>query len=140
MPDQGTIDALLTSDAFSQNPYPVYDHLRKEKPLYWSNAVGAWLLTWHDDVQASLRDDIYTPGWCHVQHVVKEAPPLGRGGPVEVPGPESEDGREGAPGVAEDGGPARHGDVIATQRAIHGNVPDVHGCSCGVGDIKGFRR
>jgi len=45
MPDQGTNDALLTSDAFSQNPYPVYDQLRKEKPVYWSNAVGAWWLT-----------------------------------------------------------------------------------------------
>jgi len=33
MPDQGTNDALLTSDAFSQNPYPVYDQLRKEKPV-----------------------------------------------------------------------------------------------------------
>ena len=57
--------------------------------------------------------------------VLEEALPLGRDGPVDVLGSESEDGGEKAPGLAEDGEPARQGDVIPTHRAKHGNVPDV---------------
>jgi len=71
MPDQGKIDALLTSDAFSQNFYPVSDPLGEEAPVYWSNAFGAWLLTWYDDVQASLHDHECALGRCHVQHAVR---------------------------------------------------------------------
>jgi len=39
---------------------------------------------------------------------------------MEALRPEFDDGGEEAPGLAEDGGPARHGGVIPTQRVIHG--------------------
>ena len=46
----------LTTAAFYTDPYPLYDQLRAEQPVYWSDAVGAWLLTRYDDVTTTLRD------------------------------------------------------------------------------------
>jgi cytochrome P450 len=53
---QNLLDDLLTSPAFVADPYPVYDRLRAEAPVYRSEAVGAWLLTRYDDVAATLKD------------------------------------------------------------------------------------
>ncbi len=50
------IERHLTSPAFFANPYPLYDQLRAEAPVYWSEALGGWLLTRYDDIQATLRD------------------------------------------------------------------------------------
>ncbi|MDP9364715.1 MAG: cytochrome P450 [Chloroflexota bacterium] len=50
------LDDLLTSSAFVADPYPVYDRLREEAPVYRSEAVGAWVLTRYDDVAATLKD------------------------------------------------------------------------------------
>jgi pimeloyl-[acyl-carrier protein] synthase len=46
----------LDSPAFHVDPYPVYARLRAEAPVYWSDTVGAWLLTRYDDVMATIRD------------------------------------------------------------------------------------
>ena len=46
----------LDSPAFHADPYPVYARLREEAPVYWSDTVGAWLLTRYDDVIATIRD------------------------------------------------------------------------------------
>ena len=42
--------------AFRLDPYPVYDRLRAEEPVHWSDAVGVWLLTRHADADAALHD------------------------------------------------------------------------------------
>ena len=39
------------------DPYPVYERLRDEAPLYYSESGGFWVLSRHADVQAALRDD-----------------------------------------------------------------------------------
>ncbi|MFL5351455.1 cytochrome P450 [Archangium sp.] len=39
-----------------QNPYPVYARLRAEAPVYFSEALRAWLLTRYEDVLAAFRD------------------------------------------------------------------------------------
>lgn len=52
----GRFDRLLTSEAFNQNPYPVYHLLRREAPVYWSDAWGCWLLTRYDDITWTLQD------------------------------------------------------------------------------------
>lgn len=49
-------DALLSSDAFFADPYPVYRRLREEAPVFWSPAWNAWVLTRHADVIALQRD------------------------------------------------------------------------------------
>ncbi|HSR23571.1 MAG TPA: cytochrome P450, partial [Candidatus Eisenbacteria bacterium] len=42
--------------AFRLDPYPVYDRLRAEDPVHWSDAAGVWLLTRHADADAALHD------------------------------------------------------------------------------------
>ncbi|AEI82317.1 biotin biosynthesis cytochrome P450 (plasmid) [Cupriavidus necator N-1] len=55
--------------AFLRNPYPAYHRLRAAGPIHWSEEFfgGAWLLTRHEDVEAVLRDPLYsarrTGGW-----------------------------------------------------------------------------
>ena len=52
----GQFDSALTSEAFNQNPYPVYHQLRREAPVYWSDAWGCWMLTRYDDITWTLQD------------------------------------------------------------------------------------
>lgn len=39
-----------------QDPYPVYARLRAEAPVYFSEALRAWLLTRYEDVLGAFRD------------------------------------------------------------------------------------
>ncbi len=39
-----------------RNPYAAYARLRDSDPVYWSEAVGSWMLTRHADCAAVLRD------------------------------------------------------------------------------------
>lgn len=50
------LDDALVSPAFYQNPYPLYEQLRADLPVVWSERMGAWLLARYDDVIATLRD------------------------------------------------------------------------------------
>src|SRR5262249_38225792 len=38
------------------DPYPVYHTLRSSQPVFWAEAIDAWILTRYDDVAAILRD------------------------------------------------------------------------------------
>ena len=49
-------DRNLLTPAYLANPYPFYLRLRREAPIYWSEAMGAWLLTRYRDAEAALRD------------------------------------------------------------------------------------
>jgi cytochrome P450 len=51
-----TLDNFLQTDSFHADPYPIYDRLREEDPVHWSDALGGWLLTRYDDVAQALRD------------------------------------------------------------------------------------
>lgn len=53
-PDE--IEALLDSDVFHGDPYPIYDRLRAEDPVHWSSALNGWILTRYDEVALGLRD------------------------------------------------------------------------------------
>ncbi len=45
----------LTSPAFLEDPYPIYRRMRQDDPVYWSEGLGAWVLTRYNDVLAALR-------------------------------------------------------------------------------------
>jgi cytochrome P450 PksS len=47
---------LLTDPTFLEDPYPVYRRMRQRDPVYWSNALGHWVLTRYDDVLAATRN------------------------------------------------------------------------------------
>lgn len=46
---------LLTPEARA-NPYPVFERLRREDPVHWSEMLQVWILTRYDDVMAALRN------------------------------------------------------------------------------------
>src|SRR5215468_12012141 len=46
----------LTDPAFLEDPYPVYRRMRQQDPVYWSEALGHWVLTRYDDVLAATRN------------------------------------------------------------------------------------
>ncbi|MCY7419993.1 MAG: cytochrome P450 [Chloroflexi bacterium] len=50
------LDQSLLSPAFARDPYPTLRRLREEHPVYWSEAIGGWLLTRFDDVMVTFRD------------------------------------------------------------------------------------
>jgi len=52
----GTLDALLTSPSFFDDPYPTYTRLRDEAPVHWCEPWGAWVLTRHDIVSSVVKD------------------------------------------------------------------------------------
>ncbi|MCC7361714.1 MAG: cytochrome P450 [Anaerolineales bacterium] len=49
------IDAALISDEFQHNPYPLMARLQDEAPVYWSESIGAWIVTRYDDVQTTFK-------------------------------------------------------------------------------------
>jgi len=51
-----TLDALLTSPSFFDDPYPAYARLRDEAPVHWCEPWGAWVLTRHDVVSSVVKD------------------------------------------------------------------------------------
>jgi cytochrome P450 len=50
------MEAQLQSSDFYADPYPTYTRLRAENPVYWSPALGCWLITRYEDVLSSLRN------------------------------------------------------------------------------------
>jgi pimeloyl-[acyl-carrier protein] synthase len=57
---------LLTDPAFLEDPYPVYHRMRQQDPVYWSDALGAWVLTRYDDVRAATRNPALSSATCEV--------------------------------------------------------------------------
>lgn len=44
------------------NPYPLYERLRAEDPVHWSDELGGWLITRYEDVKKALHDPRLSPG------------------------------------------------------------------------------
>ena len=42
------------------NPYPMYNRLREEDPVHWSELMDSWILTRYEDVSAVLRDSRFS--------------------------------------------------------------------------------
>lgn len=52
----------LLDPGLRANPYPLYEQLRQEEPVHWSQELGGWVLTRYDDVMAALHDPRLSPG------------------------------------------------------------------------------
>ncbi len=50
------LDRSLLSAEFARDPYPTLRRLREDDPVYWSDALGGWLLTRYDDVLVTFKD------------------------------------------------------------------------------------
>jgi cytochrome P450 len=49
------LEVSLTSPEFFQSPWPVYQALRVESPVYWCESWSQWLVTRHADVNFIMR-------------------------------------------------------------------------------------
>ena len=47
----------LNSAEFLANPYPVYDQLRRNDPIYWSAENNYWILTRYADIASLVQHD-----------------------------------------------------------------------------------
>lgn len=56
----------LTDPTFLEDPYPVYHRMRQHDPMYWSDALGHWILTRCDDVLAATRNPALSSAWTSV--------------------------------------------------------------------------
>ncbi len=52
----------LLGASTSPNPYPLYERLRKEEPVHFSEDLGGWILTSYEDVMTALHDQRFSPG------------------------------------------------------------------------------
>ena len=70
---EDSFDQHLLTPAYLANPYLYYHRLRREAPVYWSEAMGAWLLTRYRDAEAALHDPRLISG-TRVSAAVKQLP------------------------------------------------------------------
>ena len=62
---------------FVADPYPVLRRLQDSAPVFWSERMGAWVVTRHADVRAAFRDprlssDRIRPFVAQLQPAMKE--------------------------------------------------------------------
>jgi cytochrome P450 len=57
--------ASLHDEAFAADPFPVWERLRHEAPLFHDSVADVYLLTRYEDVAAVLRDDVTYSTWIY---------------------------------------------------------------------------
>lgn len=58
--DRPAIEFNPLAPGFDQNPYPVYQRLREEAPIYYWEQGHAWVITRYEDILSVIRDDRFT--------------------------------------------------------------------------------
>lgn len=69
------VDSILISDEFLRDPYPTLRQLQAEAPVYWSEAVGAWIITRYDDVLVTFRDVAHFSNEGRLGRAIDHLPP-----------------------------------------------------------------
>src|SRR5262245_2312592 len=60
-PARFPVGAAVRLEDLDENPYPIFERLRREEPVSWLPALGMWYVTRYEDVRAILMDaDNYT--------------------------------------------------------------------------------
>lgn len=67
----------LISESFSNktyfsNPYPLFDTLRSKSPVFYSEVIGGWVLTKHEDVDHVLRNSEVFSSKGRVTHLLNQ--------------------------------------------------------------------
>jgi pimeloyl-[acyl-carrier protein] synthase len=75
-----SIEEQLVSPEFFANPYPVYQHLQAEAPIYWSKTWGAWVLTSFADNNRALRSHQLFSSRGRVAYLLDQLPTAERAG------------------------------------------------------------
>lgn len=53
---QANSDAILVSEEFRADPYPILRELRESDPVHWSDTIGGWVITRYGDIVSSFRN------------------------------------------------------------------------------------
>src|SRR5262252_2428391 len=80
------IDDVLVSPEFLRDPYPTLKRLQTEAPVFWSESIGAWIVTRYDDVVVTFRDVAHFSNEGRLGRAVEYLPPEQRAnfGPFEA--------------------------------------------------------
>ena len=74
MLDELIRDSLSNKSYFS-NPYPLFDKLRESAPVYYSQEIGGWLLTKHEDCDSVLKNSELFSSKGRVTHLLNQLEP-----------------------------------------------------------------
>ena len=69
------IDESFSSKSYFSNPYPLFDTLRTQSPVFYSNQIGGWVLTKHEDVDAVLRNSEVFSSKGRITHLLNQLEP-----------------------------------------------------------------
>jgi cytochrome P450 len=70
-----TVDDLLVSREFMEDPYPILHRLREEDPVHWSHSIGGWILTRYDDMVTTFKDVSHYSNEGRLAKAVEYLPP-----------------------------------------------------------------
>ena len=73
-----TVDDLLVSKEFMEDPYPILRRLREEDPVHWSDSIGGWILTRYDDMVTTFKDVSHYSNEGRLAKAVEYLPPESR--------------------------------------------------------------
>src|ERR1700761_7060819 len=68
-------ESLITTHEFTADPYPVIRRMREEDPVYWSEAIGGWILTSYNDILAVFKDTAHFSNENRLGKVLNYLPP-----------------------------------------------------------------
>ncbi len=71
----GLISNSLANKSYFSDPYPLFDRLRKLAPVYYSKAIGGWLLTKHEDCDYVLKNSELFSSKGRVTHLLNQLEP-----------------------------------------------------------------
>lgn len=69
------ISESLSNKSYFSNPYPLFDSLRTQSPVFYSNWIGGWVLTRYEDVDAVLRNGEIFSSKGRVTHLLNQLKP-----------------------------------------------------------------
>lgn len=70
-----TLDDMLVSREFMEDPYPLLRQLRTEDPVHWSDSIGGWILTRYDDMVVTFKDTAHFSNEGRLAKAVAYLPP-----------------------------------------------------------------
>jgi cytochrome P450 len=68
-------DEILVSHDFIRDPYSLLREMREENPVYWSDAIGGWILTRYDDIISSFKSTAHFSNENRLGKAVEYLPP-----------------------------------------------------------------
>lgn len=69
------ISESLSNKSYFSNPYPLFETLRRESPIFYSKIIGGWVLTKHEDVDSVLRNSEVFSSKGRITHLLNQLDP-----------------------------------------------------------------